>query len=305
MKEKIWEIHTFGTSFTKGGGFEFWKNPELRELYKDYPTPQFQFNYSWPGQLQEMIQNDSYKTKVFNHAKSGYGHELAIREAHRILSNNFEEQSRYKLDHEYKIFIFEFGALGRKEHHINNLGYVISNYHFKTKDTEFTHVVRKNDEEVETITHGNAQTYFEDDVDTLNKIKEIEPVISNFNGETLNFEAEQRRMSIEILNFIGFLEKQNINYFIVSEPFLTYELSYLREIYRDKSVILKREGDAENHMDMYGFLAANKLRIRDETNGIINDGHGGHEGNMEIANIIYKRILKEYQLPTHNSKELY
>jgi len=78
---QIWFINTYGTSLTKGGGFEFWDNKKLKEYYSqtEPDIPQFQFNFSWPGQLQLLVG----RSIVTNYAKSGYGNETLIKYAYK------------------------------------------------------------------------------------------------------------------------------------------------------------------------------------------------------------------------------
>jgi hypothetical protein len=42
--------------------------------------------------------------------------------------------------------------------------------------------------------------------------------------------------------------------------------------------------------DLYVFTEKNKLRIMDDTNNQIPDGHSGLEGNKKIAKIIFDKI---------------
>lgn len=292
MKKEIWEIHTFGTSFTKGGGFEFWSNPKLKEFYKDIAEPKLQFNFSWPGQLQKILQEEkNYKTQIINHAKSGYGHELTIRAAFDIIQSNIDS-----LDS--KIFVFEFGALGRKEYWDNEIGWIITNYHFKTKNSEFTHVVGE-DEEHETVTHGMAQTYFEDSDRIKNSLKEHEELFSKFNKLTINFNTELEKTAREIINFLSFCNQLDVNYILSSAPFIPYHYTNLSSVWEGKEMIYELNGKQD--LDLYGFLENHKLRIKDETNGFIDDGHGGYEGNKIVANQIYNRIknLQDVIFPVH------
>ena len=293
--KELWEIHTFGTSFTKGGGFEFRNNPLLKEFYKNYRVPKIQFNFSWPGQLQEILHEDFKKTKVFNHAESGYGHEKTIRDCHKIILENKDNL------HD-KLFILEFGGFGRKDHHINELGYIISNYHFESKNNDFLFVVDDDDEDVKVVTHGIAKKYHEDDEELKNKIKNIEPIISNFNSETIEFKTVQNQMGIEICNFVGFLNTLGVNYLICSAPFMSYEHSiHFSKLWKGKRVIYTTQ-DGDKDFDMYGFLFKSKLRIEDETNGLIKDGHGGYKGNKEIAKQIYEKMQENYSFPSHDKK---
>lgn len=290
QSKPLWAIYTFGTSFTKGGGFEFWFNPKLNEFYKDNPTPKLQFNFSWPGQLQEKILNAKGKTQVYNHAKSGYGHEQIIRKAFEIISS-----TDYYDD---KLFIFEFGALGRKEYWHNELGWIVTNYHFKTDQIDFTHVINENDTNQQTITHGIAQTYFEDSQEVKDLLKRDEELFGKFNAITLNANTEIERISREIIQFLLFCNNLGVNYYVASAPFLHHSLTHYDKHWKDRQISYPYNSDNPQY-DLYGFLEKHKLRIKDETNGFIDDGHGGFEGNGLIADSIFKRIIntREYMFP--------
>lgn len=291
-KRDIWEIITFGTSFTKGGGFEFWANPKLKEFYNDIDEPKLQFNFSWPGQLQKLILKDGKKAKVINHAKSGYGHELLIRKAWEIILENID-------DLDSRLFLFEFGGLGRKEYWHNVLGWVISNYHFEQDGVDFTHIP----EEFKphwTVTHGLAQTYFEDNDSIKEKLKEDFNLFDKFNKTTISFGIELEKMSRDIISFLSFCDSLDVNYIVTSAPFLEFRYQELNT-WKEKQVIYERDGSV--NLDMYGFLAEHRLRIKDETNGKIDDGHGGYKGNQIIAENIYKKIKSNYYLPKNKHED--
>ncbi len=57
--------------------------------------------------------------------------------------------------------------------------------------------------------------------------------------------------------------------------------------------------------DMYGFLEKNKLRISDETNGFIDDNHGGYIGNKKIAQYVYDNVISNYSLPNYTINQLF
>ena len=79
---KIKYINCFGTSYTAGGGFEFDgdKNP-LNNLYSGLETPLTQFNFSYPGQLKKILDEN---VKVTNYAKNGYGNDRTFRKIYEL-----------------------------------------------------------------------------------------------------------------------------------------------------------------------------------------------------------------------------
>ena len=77
---KIKNIYTFGTSFTKGGGFEFWSKytkQKLNTAYSGLREDLNQHNFSWPGQLEKIINDINKRHRqsrvkhVFNFRKKG------------------------------------------------------------------------------------------------------------------------------------------------------------------------------------------------------------------------------------------
>ena len=90
---KIKNIHTFGTSFTAGGGYEFDSNGKreiLYNLYKHLDEELTRYNFSWPGQLNKLLK--SHKIQVHNHAESGYGNQRMYRYTYDIInSKNFNK----------------------------------------------------------------------------------------------------------------------------------------------------------------------------------------------------------------------
>ena len=77
-------INCFGTSFTQGGGFEYWKNQNgIKIAYQGLGSMIGQSHYGFScklGQLQKYL-GDDYQVK--NYGKCGFGNER-IYERHMI-----------------------------------------------------------------------------------------------------------------------------------------------------------------------------------------------------------------------------
>jgi len=288
--KNISKIYTYGTSFTKGGGFEFdysHQKTALNDFYKKF-TPneeRTQFNFSWPGQLQKYIREDgSKKFKVINRAKSGYGFERMIRKA----------MSDIKLeDSKNSLFLFEWPGLGRKEYWFRPLNdYIITNYHYDIEGNESENIqfVANNDDIYETVTHGIAKTYHEDSQDIINIISEHQETINKFNSLTIDFKERLNDMSIRIINFLSFLEYRKINYHIVSAPFLNGDNHML---YSFDNKEIKPNNDV---CDIWRYVSKNNLTISEETNNLVQDGHGGYIANKGIAEYIYDYLKNNYKL---------
>lgn len=284
----IKKIYTLGTSFTKGGGFEFYlkeHGKKLKDLYSHINEEKTQNNFSWPGQLQKIIDNNKLDIEVINLAKSGCGNERLIRKTYEtILDNSFKKEET--------LFLFELSATGRKEFYNKELGYISGNYHFVTNKREFSFIVDdKNEEELSTNLHGLAKTYFEDDVNTLEKLKNIEKVYSDYTAHAIDYKSCLKELSIDCIGFLSFCDKININYSIVSRPFLQmkFQTEIFDKFFLKKVIELNYNGKITD--DIYDFFEKHKLTIKHETNDLINDGHGGYLGNKVFAEEIFKKIL--------------
>jgi hypothetical protein len=295
--KKISRIYTYGSSFTQGGGFEFdsYNGDILNKFYKKFAPSEerTQYNFSWPGQLRNLS-----KLSVINQGKSGYGIERVIRLAHEDI---ISQRDKNRLDK--TLFLFEFPSLGRKEYYCNTINdYVITNYTWRVKGHEDTdHIVLWDDSlEYYCDTHGIANTYFVDPknpklMDAINKNTEL---FENFNKLTMNYTERTKELSRMVVGFLSFLEQQKINYIIVNNSFM-YE-TYMQ--YIEGTIHSKKQVDYEgNGAELYSYIDKNNLTITDETNGQINDGHGGYIANKNLAEMIYNRIKEDYTFTSISS----
>ena len=253
------EIHCFGTSHTEGGGFEFQydsKNIELKKFYKEEPfTKQ---NYSWPGQLQKLVGND---VKVYNHSKSGYGNERMYRLTYDELNNTTPNNE--------KLLLLEFSHIGRKEYYSKSINdFFIANYSFNENGS------------IETL--DMAQTYFNPNIEDFQKL--LKPSVYAFMKETIDFDIQEKNMKMNNIFFIHYLLNNNINFLLTTPPCFLLPFDLIQKI---KNNLIEFEKDV---FDIYHFVEKNKLRIMDDTNNQIPDGHSGLEGNKKIAKIIFDKI---------------
>jgi hypothetical protein len=256
----IKEIHCFGTSHTEGGGFEFMhkeKGIELKKFYKEQPFTKE--NYSYPGQLQKLIGND---IKVYNHAKSGYGNERMYRLVYDVLNNGTPNDE--------KLLLLEFSIVGRKEYYSKSINdYFIANYSFNE------------DGYIQNL--DVAQTYFISSYKNVEKL--IKPLVYDFMRETIDFDIQEKTMKMNNDFFIDYLFYNNVNFLLTSPPY------FLQPRFGGDEKIKNNLIEFEEFVhDLYVFTEMNKLRIMDDTNRQINDGHAGLEGNKKIAKIIFDKI---------------
>lgn len=247
----IREIHCFGTSFTAGGGFEFesqFKQKKLLENYSEEPLTQF--NYSYPGQLQKLVGDT---IQVFNHGQSGFGNEMIYRKSFDII-----ESSKTMDD---KLFILEFSSLGRKEIWSNTYNkHLIVNYNFK--------------DDLSVWVTGISELYYFTDIYVENSLRGI---IEPFLKETINLEVQEKLVNQNTEFFIDYLIHNKINFLVVQEPL--YEKSKIKT--------LPYTIDFGNGIrNMINYSMTHKLSITDETNGRIEDAHGGFKWAKIIASKI-------------------
>jgi hypothetical protein len=254
------EIHCFGTSHTDGGGFEFQCDSNSIELKKFYNEQPFtKENYSYPGQLQKLIGND---IKVYNHSKSGYGNERMYRLAYDVLNN--------KTPNKEKLLLLEFSHIGRKEYYSKSINdYFIANYSFNENG-----YIQNLDV---------AQTYFISSYKNVEKL--IKPLVYDFMRETIDFDIQEKTMKMNNHFFIDYLLYNNVNFLLTSPPYFLQPRFGTEEKIKNNLIEFEEFVD-----DLYVFVEKNKLRIRDETNNEILDGHSGLEGNKKIAKIIFDKI---------------
>jgi hypothetical protein len=280
---KIKYINCFGTSFTAGGGFEFgckWPDRTniLNNFYSKYESELTQFRFSYPGQLEKLIDNNIVLT---NYGKNGYGNDRMYRQVYEIVNNpDFNKEEH--------IFLIEFAGMGRREYWFNPLNdYIVSNYWFDWEMGDFKNRV------------DLANSYCYDTKETGEILEKYEPMFVEFFKNTLKLENEEQFVLQNIEFFSSYLKEKQLNYFYVTSKNNSYDnINFLfgDGVYFEKST------------DFTRFSAYNKLSIRNETEGIHKDDHGGYICNKIIAMTIYNKLVDLKLLTTKkidiNWKEL-
>jgi len=273
---KLRNIHTFGTSHTEGGGFEFDEHFKLKQIYNGVEQPTTQFNFSWPGQLQKILDNNIH---VNNHAKSGYGNERLYRKVMEVVtSSNF--------DINCDILLLELSELGRKEYYHNDIGdYVINNYNFND-DTHFSF----------------ANTYYKDKYkkEVIGILGRDNQLFFDFYKKTLNVDIQIKSLQQNLIFLINFLNNNRIKWYLLTnrptlsplqEKYVEYE-SNLVDYYFPK---FNSNGGYELRHYTNFILASelNNLNISDETHNHSSDGHQGLFANKIVAKTIYNRFIDD------------
>ena len=273
---RIRNIHTFGTSHTEGGGFEFDTHHTLDKVYSGISYPMTQFNFSWPGQLNHLLTNN---IEVHNHAKSGYGNERVYRKVIDVVTSpNFDIKS--------DVLLLELSELGRKEYYHNDIGdYVINNYMFNN-DTHFSF----------------ANTYYKDKYK-----KEITDILGrdnqlffDFYKKTINVDIQIKTLQQNLIFLINFLNNNNIIWYLVAgapifspaqSVYVDYE-SKLIDYYFPK---FDSTGGytLKHYHDFIDASHENGLCIVHETNEYFSDEHQGLFANKIISKTIYNRLCDD------------
>lgn len=274
---KIKYIHCFGTSHTAGGGFEFETNYKprteiLKTLYGSIDEPLTQYNFSYPGQLQNFVGKD---IKVFNNGKQGFGNDRMYRIAYDIITND-----HFKV-HE-NLFLFEFSGIGRTEFYLNKIkDFITINYqHRIDKNGNLTY------DGVDLI--GVSHSYFYETEEFLDYVKEnntfYESVVKNF----ISYETESKKIFRESEFFISYLLKCKINFYYTAPPIVWPEFDD-----ETKNIVFGDGIHFKKNNSILQFSSENNLTIRDETNNQYEDDHNSYKSNKLVSHIIYNKLISD------------
>jgi hypothetical protein len=275
---KIKYIHCLGTSHTAGGGFEFEStHPDrvsmVKKYYSDVDSPNTQFNFSYPGQLQKLFGKD---IKVFNHAKQGCGNDRMYRIAYDLITDpHFKRQEN--------IFVFEFSGIGRTEFYLNSIhDFITINYQHKINE--------KGDltkDGVDLI--GLSHSYFYETEEFLDYVKENTKFYENIVKNFINYDVESTKIFRDSEFFISYLEKCKINFYYTVPPIVCPEFED-----ETKNIVLGDGIYFKKNNNILQFSSENNLTIKDETNNQYEDDHNSFKSNKLVAHIVYNKILTDH-----------
>ena len=282
-------INCYGTSFTQGGGFEYWKNGGINIAYKGLNpmVDKTHLEFSWPGQLQRYLGNDY---KVTNYGKCGFGNERIYRMTHEIINNpNFNPKEH--------IFLFEFSDVGRKEvYHADLDKYLICNYSYDSKDGER---IEANIPDKVGKFHqlSLAYDYWFETKETESIINKDIDIFREYFKRTISLQSTISDVSKNIEMFLSYLEFNNVQYIIVQEPFThtiwNFEKHFQHRCLNKGIIDICHEGD---------MTIDNECNPKKSTDGSqgeweyfgIDDKHGGYYWAIYAAHLIFKQINKRY-----------
>jgi hypothetical protein len=266
---KIKKIYTFGSSYTAGGGFEFETDKvseEFKNFYSSLKDEEFtQYNFSFPGQLQKLIEND---ITVYNKGKQGFGNHRTARLLYDIVnSNDFKKDET--------LFIIELTALGRDELFSKKLNkYFVVNYTINTEN-DFKYV-------------GSATDYFYQTKDEKKYIESFDNFFEKYIKNFKEVQEEINKLNREIEFLISYLELNSINY-ILSSPHNSFNDTLKHPTFK---LIQYGDGDYFKKLNCFiEFSNKNNLMIKHETNELSFDMHCGFKANKIVAMIIYNKLI--------------
>lgn len=281
---KIKYIHCFGTSYSAGGGYEFYSDSPskrfLLPLYKDCGEELTRYNFSYPGQLQKLLKENGHNIKVYNHAKSGFGNERMYRITFDIITKDDFNKDEH-------LFLYEFAFTGRKEFFINKFNdYIIFNYHMNESG------------KLERL--ENAINYFEESKVDMKINRELNKKAYPFFEEMIDRNNQEQLVEMYDSFFCNFLENNNINYYYSQAPWLRNNMFNVNDIFtifknpRERFETFKffvKGRESRYDEGFVSFFHTNEYTITNETNGLVEDGHMSLYGSKVVSSQIYNQLI--------------
>ena len=285
---KYSEIRTFGTSFTQGGGFEYWLKPEVRTLYNGLNpmVDNTSFEFSWPGQLDKIVD-----CKVVDYAKCGHGNE-------RLYRKVYEQVSDESFNKDEVLFLFEISSIGRKAIYSSDFKeWGVYNYQFNFENDRLD--LNEGNDGFAFDWNGEQWGEAEDIDNKLEWVKRNKLIMNKFLHLTMDEKTIVQSLEQNLAMFLSFCDKMELNYYLVSdESWILYNKDLLKQ-WQDKFLF-------DDLWLKWNIQHGNGIDITEETGGVYEDGHNGFGGNIMIANTIAEYLLKrneidkieEYKFPT-------
>jgi len=261
------EIICIGTSFTEGHGLHPRANKDILDWYKKNKNISLDINkHSYPSVLSELT-----GVPVKNYGWCGSSLDYVVRKADELF---------YEEDLSNKLLVLEYSNYGRNELYSTKYEqYIVANW---------------GPEDGDDIKNGYATMltidYFKEYVNTTEIDWDFSEEINLYNKFLDSFQDEKLELIRKDRMFINFLHK--LDYYNVKFLVLPLQKFFTEDI-RNDDIVKKHTVDVTED-GMYGFISEHKLRLMDETNNEIEDGHPCPAGYFEIAKKVYNSI-KNYE----------
>ncbi len=272
-------INTFGTSYTEGGGFEWWKYPVVKNLYSKLGTMSYKnpsaFDFSWPGQLQKLFIENNQQIKVRNYARCGWGNERMYRKVYEIIhSKNFKREEH--------IFLFEFSDECRAEFwSVEKQKHFLVNYDYYIGPEREGLLYKQN---VQPMFDYHQETF----IDEEDYYKRIAPMMTEFIRETYDETDVHRRIEQNQIMFCSMLEYLKINWFVSFPNVMCYKPDtglYYR--FKDKLQL-----ETKCNRGYQFIIKEGGWDFSTETNGAWKDFHGGFAWSKACATHIFNDLCR-------------
>jgi hypothetical protein len=298
----IKKIHTFGSSYTEGGGFEWWDTKlasPVKPTYKPYidkwPKVKTQFPMSWPGQLEKLIEDTFNHIKpkepiynkvngewvankdnlIVNHARCGWGNERTYRKIFDITNEpNFNPKEH--------LFLIEFSDECRAQFwSVKYQKHFLVNYDLGEPNKPG--LILKQD--VEPVFDYHRP----DNRDPLNieyqqYFKEIAPMLTDYIKTTYDRGEVLRRVIQNQITFVSYMELNNLNW-LVPLPNAVCWQPQNHKMFRGKFITDKNGEGYQYSIDTLG------LGFSKETDGLHTDFHGGLVWSEQVAKETYNLMI--------------
>jgi len=260
------EIICIGTSFTEGHGLHPRANKDIVDWYKKNKNISIDINkHSYPSVLSELT-----NTTVTNYGWCGSSLDYVVRKADELF---------YEEDLSNKLLILEYSNYGRNELYSTKYEqYIVANW-----GATDGHDIKKSG-------YATMLTidYFKEYVNTAEIDWDFSEEIKLYNKFLNSFQDEKLELIRKDRMFINFLHK--LDYYNVKFLVLPLQKFFTDDI-KNNELVTKYTVDVTED-GMYGFVSEKKLRIMDDTNGEIGDGHPAPDGYRLIAKQIHNSIKK-------------
>ena len=288
MGNKVYvkHIHTFGSSFTEGGGFEWWSYDNmLPTIYGPYvekwPEEKTQFPFSWPGQLSNLIKEKFPKLKnidfIHNHARCGWGNERTYRKIWEIVNKDGFKPEEH-------LFLIEFSDESRAEFwSVKKQKHFLVNYDYGEEDREG--LLYKQD--VEPVFDYHRETF----IDENEYCKSIAPMMTNFIRETYERKEVHRRIEQNQVTFCSWMEMMGLNWLVPLPNVVCWHPKWWK--FMSPRIIKDKYGGGYQ----YSITQMN-LNFAKETAGFHTDWHGGLAWSKIVARLTFNKMVEHGYLPS-------
>lgn len=266
------EIICIGTSFTWGDSIDINRNSDIITWYKEtLKIDVSRETHSFPSLLENLT-----NIKTRNLGKCGASLQYLIRNVEDIIETE---------DVSDKVFILEYSNWGRAELWSNKYNdYLIGNWgprdgHDASNEGWASYLTLDYGKEYPNTTEVSWS------LDT--EMKTYDVYLDNFHDEK-NFLITIDRI---FLNLLYKLQFKNIKFVILPLENLFWEGLKTNIIF--DNIIDSFRSKTEDNMGLYGFVAQEKLRIMDLSDGLFNDGHPSIYGYEKIANKIFNNLKQK------------